>query len=505
MAEGSGESGRRRGVTRRALLVGGGVAAAAAGAGGLTAWAVSDAGTRATPAPADVREWVRRRGSRYVVAHRGSGDVLPEHSMEAYRAAVDWGAPCLEISVGITSDGVLICMHDQTYDRTTTATGRLVDQPSRVLATARIWQPQLGDYWLRNAPRIPRFEEVLQAFGGRAVLAVEAKVDRAYEPMMAMVQRYGLQHSVLVKSHVASRRWGQAQRAGYPVFCYFGTASETTVEAVQRVAAALRPAQDCLVLPADGPAGARYLPDELVAAAVGSGVPVWVFPVHRRSDADHYARSGVQGLIASSYGYVAGATRPVTADAWRSQAVAPGEMSRSPASLSWAPTFTADGELVLALQGRQHFLTLGQCCPTTAAGPSCTVEVDASWRVLPHSGADNLTVAFGCVDDSYYEHRQGVGDGYHAILRADGELGLYRHVDGQAAGRPLAPAVATPPLVPGGWVQLRIEVTADGVRVSRTDADASVSAPDTSVRGGYLHVGRSSTDGVAAFRNLRIR
>ena len=38
----------------------------------------------------------------------------------SYQAAVDRGAQALEISVGITSDNVLVCLHDLTLDRTTT-------------------------------------------------------------------------------------------------------------------------------------------------------------------------------------------------------------------------------------------------------------------------------------------------------------------------------------------------------------------------------------------------
>src|SRR5664279_4497136 len=98
---------------------------------GLLSGGAASGGAASGDRPVTVRrvtaqEWAAGRGPRYHVAHRGSGDVLPEHSMPAYQAAVDWGAACLEISVGITSDGVLICMHDPTYDRTTTGTGTII-------------------------------------------------------------------------------------------------------------------------------------------------------------------------------------------------------------------------------------------------------------------------------------------------------------------------------------------------------------------------------------------
>src|SRR5664280_2244898 len=124
---GWGMSGDDRTVSRRTLLRTVGLTAATGAlavsgvlSGGAASGGASSGDRLLTVRPVTAPEWAAVRGPRYHVAHRGSGDVLPEHSMPAYQAAVDWGAACLEISVGITSDGVLICMHDPTYDRTTT-------------------------------------------------------------------------------------------------------------------------------------------------------------------------------------------------------------------------------------------------------------------------------------------------------------------------------------------------------------------------------------------------
>ncbi len=464
---------------------------------GAKAWAAPVGAPRAS-----VGQWAAERGDRYFVAHRGSGDVLPEHSMEAYVAAAGWGARCLEISVGMTSDGVLICLHDLTYDRTTTAAGPVLTQSSSVAAQARIWQPQLGQGWLDRAPRIPLFSDVLERLGGRVVLAVEAKVDAAFGPMLAMVERYGLTDSVIVKGFHTSRRLIQAKSAGYPVFSYLARV-DATVAAVNQAASGLDPRRDYLVIPAFV-ADLSYTTDDVVAAAVDSGVPVWVYPVHRRSDARHFFDRGVQGAICSSFGYVAERTSPVSADSWAAQVVEPGEMSRNPAVAFYRPTFTPAGELVLAAQNTQHYLTLGQLSPAVIGDLPYTIEVDASWQVLPGADRESLGIAFGRSDDSYYEHRQGRGDGYHAILRADGELGLYRHHDGQISGERLAPSASTPAMSAGSWARLRVEVGGGRIALSRTDTGARVDAVDTTARGGYFHIGRSSPDGVAAFRELKV-
>ena len=58
-----------------------------------------------------------------VIAHRGASDEAPEHTLTAYRRAVDAGADGLECDVRMTRDGVLVCVHDRRVDRTSDGRG----------------------------------------------------------------------------------------------------------------------------------------------------------------------------------------------------------------------------------------------------------------------------------------------------------------------------------------------------------------------------------------------
>jgi glycerophosphoryl diester phosphodiesterase len=62
-------------------------------------------------------------GRPQVVAHRGSSHLKPEHTLDAYVAALDEGADALECDVRLTSDGHLVCVHDRKVDRTANARG----------------------------------------------------------------------------------------------------------------------------------------------------------------------------------------------------------------------------------------------------------------------------------------------------------------------------------------------------------------------------------------------
>ena len=67
-----------------------------------------------------------RRGSSdrpLVFAHRGSSFHLPEHTLAAYRRALDEGADGLECDVRLTRDGHLVCLHDRRLERTSDGRG----------------------------------------------------------------------------------------------------------------------------------------------------------------------------------------------------------------------------------------------------------------------------------------------------------------------------------------------------------------------------------------------
>jgi glycerophosphoryl diester phosphodiesterase len=58
-----------------------------------------------------------------VVAHRGASADAAEHTLAAYRRAVEVGADALECDVRLTADGVLVCVHDRRIDRTSNGRG----------------------------------------------------------------------------------------------------------------------------------------------------------------------------------------------------------------------------------------------------------------------------------------------------------------------------------------------------------------------------------------------
>lgn len=58
-----------------------------------------------------------------VIAHRGGAGVRPGNTMLAFQHAADLGVDVLELDAQLSSDGVLVAMHDTTVDRTTDGSG----------------------------------------------------------------------------------------------------------------------------------------------------------------------------------------------------------------------------------------------------------------------------------------------------------------------------------------------------------------------------------------------
>ena len=137
---------------------------------------------------------VARQGTtarKQLVAHRGASAYAPEHTIEAYTLAVEQGADYVEQDLAVTKDGVLVCIHDLTLDRTTNVEEvfptRFVEDKTGA-APVRRWL--VGDFTLAeiktldagswfnakfSKARIPTFQEAIDAVGNRAGLYPELK------------------------------------------------------------------------------------------------------------------------------------------------------------------------------------------------------------------------------------------------------------------------------------------------------------------------------------------
>lgn len=105
-----------------------------------------------------------------VIAHRGFSRQFPENTMVAFEAAADAGAQMIELDVTLTTDGKLVCIHDDTLTRTTDGEGFVCHHSMEELRKLDAGQ------WFGGEPQpVPMLDEVLDAFVGRVDLNIEIK------------------------------------------------------------------------------------------------------------------------------------------------------------------------------------------------------------------------------------------------------------------------------------------------------------------------------------------
>jgi glycerophosphoryl diester phosphodiesterase len=128
----------------------------------------------------------------FLVAHRGASAYAPEHTLAAYRLALEQGADYVEQDLTLTRDGVLVCLHDDTLERTTDVEARFPDRavagPGAGGAAVKRWYA--NDFTLAELKtldagswfdprfadeRVPTFEEAIALVDGRAGMFPELK------------------------------------------------------------------------------------------------------------------------------------------------------------------------------------------------------------------------------------------------------------------------------------------------------------------------------------------
>jgi glycerophosphoryl diester phosphodiesterase len=126
-----------------------------------------------------------------LVAHRGASAYAPEHTLAAYRLALEQKADYVEQDLAVTKDGALVCIHDLTLERTTNVEELFPDRfvedttgpkpgrrwPVGDFTLAEIKRLDAGSWFdpkFRDA-RVPTFQEAVDLIRGKAGLYPELK------------------------------------------------------------------------------------------------------------------------------------------------------------------------------------------------------------------------------------------------------------------------------------------------------------------------------------------
>ena len=148
--------------------------------------------------------WHKPERRPIIVAHRGSSEIAPENTSQAFRRACEDGADAIELDVHLSGDGHVVVIHDESIDRTTDGKGKVRGYTFRQLK-----KYNAASGWNKRFvfESIPSLEDVLAEFGNKIGINIEIKKEQTSKTQhellrktMNLITRYKLIETVLVSS-----------------------------------------------------------------------------------------------------------------------------------------------------------------------------------------------------------------------------------------------------------------------------------------------------------------
>lgn len=139
----------------------------------------------------------------WLIAHRGASAYAPENTVPAFRLAAEQGADFVEFDLQLSKDRQIVCLHDNSLERTTDVEEIFPDRSRTTGAgaqAARRWM--IEDFTLAElkqldagawfdpkfrGTRIPTFAETIDALRGRSGLFIELKTPERYEGIEKLI------------------------------------------------------------------------------------------------------------------------------------------------------------------------------------------------------------------------------------------------------------------------------------------------------------------------------
>lgn len=432
----------------------------------------------------------------FYAAHRGSGLEFPEHTLEAYESVVAAGARAIEVSVHLTADGIPVCLHDTSLERTCGIDEGVASWTYDALRhrVRTKLGPLLGQGRAEQA--LPTMREVLDRFMGRVVIFLEAKSNDAIIVVQQMLEDFypQAQRSVIWKNYYASTSFPWAKARGFTVWGYVDAG--TTDTQMDSVAANV----DIWGVPI-------AMSDSRIAAVLARGKPVICWEVARRSEFDRLRSitattaqnitvNGVHGMMTPQWIYLTRSTPVHTADDFATQIKAPGDLGYANYDDRFALKFTDDGWAYTERMFGEA-IVLGSMAPVSSGPGGLRISFQVKQDAIDTDTNKHLDFVFGKDSDDRYRFSQTSNEsgGYHFVERQSGEMQLYTHDAGVASGTRIGQAATVPDApAPGVPRTYEIDMTPTQVIVRRTDVTPAVefAVDDTQHRGGYFHISNGS-------------
>lgn len=142
-----------------------------------------------------------------IFAHRGNWRNSAENSVRAFQECIDEGLDGIEVDLQMTKDSILVIMHDETIDRTTTGKGKVSDYTLQELKTLNLLNP-IG---VITRQKVPTFEEVLMLAKDKILIQVD-KWKPYSKQVIDLARKHDCEKQIILrttdKKEVNDRKYG---------------------------------------------------------------------------------------------------------------------------------------------------------------------------------------------------------------------------------------------------------------------------------------------------------
>lgn len=127
-----------------------------------------------------------------LIGHRGAKAHAPENTLLGFKTGIKMGANAIEFDVRVSKDGVPVCMHDDTLERTTNGKGKVNGKPLKELKTLDAGKKE----------KIPTVKEALRLLKKNNITpVVEIKDKKDAKKTASVVKQAGMASKAIIISY----------------------------------------------------------------------------------------------------------------------------------------------------------------------------------------------------------------------------------------------------------------------------------------------------------------
>ena len=208
------------------------------------------------------------------IGHRGARAYAPENTLTSFKKALEIGVDAVELDVRRTKDNQLVVIHDADIKRTTDGEGLV----------SELTLKEIKNFSAEEGEKIPTLLEVLDFLDGKVKVFIELKESGLEEQVLSLVHKKKLEKNVVIVSFLEDtlskvRELDENIETGL-IYATHKNPIKAALDLKSNYLLALY----------------RFTHTANVEKAHENGLKVIVWTINSQSEAETYAKKGVDGI-----------------------------------------------------------------------------------------------------------------------------------------------------------------------------------------------------------------